>query len=113
MRSMSVRDPFDAVYEFGKPKVYDKSCLQFLEPQIRETLCRIDGIVRTGLALNDNEIVNKDVDAKRMFGIAQVMSLVDDWTRRFKLSLVAAGLKLIGESTLPQAPSPRTSDALC
>ena len=97
---MSVCDSFDAVYEFGQTKVDDKASLQFLESQIRETLCRIDGVVRSGLAFNDNEIVNKDVYAERMLRVAQVLPLVDNRTRRFKLCPVSMYLKFVRKRTL-------------
>ena len=67
---MSVRDSFDAIHELGQAKVDDKTRLESLEPQICETLCRIDGIVSSSLAFDDHGIVNKDVNAKRMLWIA-------------------------------------------
>ena len=67
---MSIDDSFDAINEFGQSKVNDETCLQLLKSQIRETLCRIDGIVRPCLAFDDYEVVNKDVNAKRTFRIA-------------------------------------------
>ena len=92
---MSVGNPFNAIYEFGQAKVNDKSSLQFLEPQIREALRRIDGIVSPCLAFNDYGVVNKDVNAERMLRIAKVLPLVDNWTWRFKLCLVSVRLKFV------------------
>ena len=84
----------------GSPKFMTSPVFSFLSRRYVRHCAAWTGLYAPALHSYDNEIVNKDVDAKRMFGIAQVMSLVDDWTRRFKPSLVAAGLKLIGESTL-------------
>ena len=67
---MSVGDSFDAIYKLGQAEVDDKPRLQFLEPQVRETLRRIDGIISACLTFNDHGVVNEDVDAKGMLWIA-------------------------------------------
>ena len=97
---MSVRDPFDAIYELGQSEVDNKPSLQFLEPQVRQALRRINGIVRPRLAFDDHGVVNKDIDAKRMLRIAEVASFVDNRTRCFKLSFVPMRLKFICKRTL-------------
>ena len=69
-RIVLVRDPFDTIYELGQAKVNDKTRLQFLEPQIREALCRVNRIIRSRLAFDNYGIVNKDVNAEGMLRIA-------------------------------------------
>ena len=97
---MSIGDSFNAIYELGQAKVDDKSRLQFLEPQIRKTLRRIDRIISACLAFNDHGVVHKDVDAKGMLRITEVTSLVDDRTRSFKLSPVSVRLKFVRKRML-------------
>ena len=69
---MLVGYPFNSVNKLGQTEVYDKSRLQLFEPQVGETLRRIDGVICARLAFDDNCIVDENVNAKRM--ISFVMS---------------------------------------
>ena len=97
---MSIGNPFNAIDKLGQTKVNDKSSLQFLESQICEALCSIDGVASTSLTFNDHGVINEDVNAERMLWIAQVLSLVDNWTRCFKLRPVSMCLKFVGKRAL-------------